>query len=265
MINIALIGGSGLYLPVMLKNIEESAIDTPYGQVIYAHGEINSKRAVFMARHSRDHSVPPHMVNYRANIWALKKLGVKAIIASTAVGSLNAKMKVGDIVVPDQVLDFTKNRIYTFFDGKDKRVAHIDLTEPYCPFLRKMLLRCALKDSFVCHGGGTYVCTEGPRFETGAEIKMYKILGGDIVGMTGVPELVLAREAQMCYAAFSLVTNMAAGISPSPLSHKEVFDCMEKSKAAIALYIESVLAALAEFDEDCSCRHALDDFGGFAP
>jgi 5'-methylthioadenosine phosphorylase len=109
------------------------------------------------------------------------------------------------------------------------------------------------------------VCTEGPRFETGAEIKMYKLLGGDIVGMTGVPELVLAREAEMCYAAFSLVTNMAAGISPNPLSHKEVFDCMEKSKAAIALYIESVLTALTEFDEDCSCRHALEDFGGFNP
>ncbi|MDR2007065.1 MAG: S-methyl-5'-thioadenosine phosphorylase, partial [Acidaminococcales bacterium] len=133
MVDIALIGGSGLYLPVMLKDREKSAVDTPYGKVIYTYGGLNGKKIVFMARHSHDHSVPPHMVNYRANIWALKKIGVKAIIASTAVGSLNAKMKVGDLVIPDQLLDFTKNRIYTFFDGQDKRVAHVDLTEPYCP------------------------------------------------------------------------------------------------------------------------------------
>jgi 5'-methylthioadenosine phosphorylase len=261
-----LIGGSGLYSPGMLKNVEESAIDTPYGTAVYSHGEINNKKVAFMARHNQDHSVPPHMVNYRANIWALKKIGVKSIIAGTAVGSLNAKMNVGDLVIPDQLLDFTKTRVYTFFDGKnDKRVAHIDLTEPYCALLRKVLLRCAPKGDFLCHGGGTYVCTEGPRFETGAEIKMYKLLGGDIVGMTGVPELVLAREAQICYAAFSLVTNMAAGISETPLSHQEVFDCMAKSKERISLFVENVLAAVAELDEDCSCRHAMEGFGGFNP
>lgn len=263
MVNVALIGGSGIYLPDMLEDVVEDTVETPYGKVTYSCGQINDKKIVFIPRHGKGHSVPPHKINYHANIWGLKKLGVKYIVASTAVGSLNPAMKVGEFVVPDQLLDFTKGRSTTFFDGKDNKVVHVDLTEPYCPAVSSIIADTAADTDITVHKGGTYVCAEGPRFETAAEIKMYRILGGDIVGMTAVPELVLAREAEMCYSTFSLVTNMAAGLSEHPLSHQEVYDCVAKTNDKIMAFLKKALAALSEKDFDCACLHAIKDFGGF--
>lgn len=263
MINVALIGGSGIYLPDMLSNVFEDFVETPYGSIIYSCGEINGKKVAFIPRHGKGHSVPPHKINYRANIWGLKKIGVKHIISSTAVGSLNSEMKVGEFVIPDQILDFTKSRVNTFFDGDEERVVHVDVTNPYCQTLCNILSGAAKQEGIVSHLGGTYVCTEGPRFETAAEIKMYQKLCGDIVGMTGIPEATLAREAEMCYATFSLVTNLAAGISATPLSHQEVYDCMKQTNSKIMAFLKNALTKIAVLADDCTCQQALKEFGGF--
>ncbi len=257
----AIIGGTGVYDPGMLDNTSEKVMVTPYGEALVLVGDYNGQAVAFLTRHGRKHTVPPHRINYRANLYALKMLGVEQIVATTAVGSLNKAMGPGHFALPDQFLDFTKHREHTFFDGEDGRVVHIDVTEPYCPRLRSTIAACAGQLGYVCHNGGTYVCAEGPRFETPAEIKMFHQLGGDLVGMTNVPEVVLAREAEMCYATISIVTNFAAGMSDSPLTHQEVLGVMKDSANRFRSLIASVLDKLTQ--ADCACRHALRELGGF--
>lgn len=259
----AIIGGTGVYNPGILQNTREQTIATPYGEALVTIGEYNGREIAFLARHGRKHTVPPHRINYRANIYALKKLGVQQIVATTAVGSLNAAMAPGDFVLPDQFLDFTKQREHTFFDGENGRVVHIDVTAPYCGRLRAGIAACAERFGYTCHNGGVYVCTEGPRFETPAEINMFRIMGGDLVGMTNVPEVVLAREAEICYATLSIVTNFAAGMSDAPLTHKEVLDVMKESVVRFRNLTTAILDNLLG-EDDCSCRHALSEFGGFS-
>lgn len=258
---LAIIGGTGVYNPDILDKVEEQEILTPYGEVSYVSGCYQGKEIVFMARHGKKHSIPPHLINYRGNIWALKKLGVEQIIATTAVGSLNRMMKPGDIVLADQFLDFTKGRVSTFYDGGRRGVVHVDVTEPYCPELRQTLFKAARSLGLSVHNGGTYVCTEGPRFETSAEIKMFQTLKGDLVGMTSLPETVLAREAEMCYATVSMVTNYAAGMSSQPLTHSEVIETMKQNAENLRKLIMKAAAELPS--GDCECRHALKEFGGF--
>lgn len=254
-ISIAVIGGSGVYDPAILEGFREEELTTPFGQVFVATGSIKDKKAVFLARHGAGHSIPPHLVNYRANIWALRQLGVKNIIATAAVGSLNIYMKPGQLVFLDQFLDFTKSRAQTF---AEKKVLHLDMTTPYCPELREHLAGVAGQLGLAYHNGGTYVGCEGPRFETPAEIRMFRHLGGDVVGMTGVPEVILAREAGLCYAAVAIVTNFAAGISARPLSHKEVIDAMEQSADnLLKLLIKSIDSLDSE--RTCSCQESLLD------
>ena len=259
----AIIGGTGVYDPGMLKTAADKVVSTPYGEAKVVIGEYKGEEIVFLARHGSKHTVPPHRINYRANIYALKMLGVKQIIATTAVGSLNSTMAPGSFVLPDQFLDFTKQREHTFFDGEDGRVIHVDVTEPYCPELRNMIACCAGRLHYDCHNGGVYVCTEGPRFETPAEINMFRTLGGDLVGMTNVPEVVLAREAEMCYATISIVTNFAAGMSANPLTHKEVLDMMQSSIERFRNLTTAVLDSI-DIAVDCSCQRALREFGGFS-
>ena len=227
---IAIIGGTGVCDPKILSNVREGYLDTYYGSIRYWKGTYNDRDLIFLARHGRMHSIPPHLINYRANILGLKRLGVTAILATTAVGSMNPEYKPGDFVLPDQFIDFTKSRHTSFFDGGTNGVVHVDMTEPYCPTLRRNVIQAAAElGDCRLHDKGTYVCTEGPRFETPAEIRMFQKLGGDIVGMTNVPEVCLAREAEICYATVSMVTNFAAGISDKPLTHEEVVDAMAKS------------------------------------
>ena len=259
---LAVIGGTGVYDPAMLTEISDVVVATPYGEVSCQTGLLAGRMVAFIPRHGRHHSIPPHLINYRANIWALKKLGVRKILATTAVGSLNVAMKPGDLVVPDQLLDFTKSRVSTFYEGGARGVVHVDMTMPYCSSLRQTVIDAAAQQNLPVHNGACYVSTEGPRFETAAEIKAYAMLGGDLVGMTGVPEAVLAREAEICYVSVSMVTNFAAGISPTPLTHAEVVDTMKQNAANIrALLHQTIVTAVPA--EDCACRHALREFGGF--
>ena len=169
--NIAVIGGTGVYNPEALNSFKELQINTPYGLVVCTNGVIADNRVTFITRHGVGHKTAPHKVNYRANIWALKSLGVEEIFATTAVGSLNQEMKAGHFVVCDQLIDFTKSRINTFYDSPERGVAHVDFSYPYCSVLRERVIACLEKSNINFHKTGTYVCTEGPRFETAAEIK----------------------------------------------------------------------------------------------
>lgn len=247
----AIIGGTGVYDPRLLEDVREEQVSTPYGPIAVEVGTFEGVEVAFMARHGKGHSIPPHKINYRANIWGLKALGVERVLATAAVGSLNPEMTPGHIVVVDQFLDFTKGRDHTFFDGGENGVVHTDVTEPYCPELRAALSRCGRELGLDMHDRGVYVCTEGPRFETAAEIRAYRILGSDVVGMTNVPESTLAREAGLCYAAMAMVTNMAAGISQDPLTHDEVVEVMAANTENVR---RLALKAIRSLTPERSCR-----------
>ncbi len=246
---IAIIGGSGVYDPKMLKDIQDVTVQTEYGSVTLKSGIYQEKKVFFLARHGKEHSIPPHMVNYRANIKALKELKVERILSTSAVGSLQKDMKPGDFVVLDQFIDFTKLRKYTFYDDE---VVHTDFTNPYCSQLRELILKAAFNLGISAHPKGTYVCTEGPRFETPAEIAMFAVLGADVVGMTNVPEVMLAREAKICYASIATVTNFAAGISPSKITHEEVIEIMDKNSEMIKKLLSKCIEMIPE-DKTCEC------------
>jgi len=258
---IAIIGGSGVYDPKLLEKVREEFVETPYGSVRVKIGEYQGKEIAFLPRHGEKHSVPPHRINYHANIWALHELGVERILATSAVGSLNLDMKPGDFVILDQLMDFTKTRHYTFYDGEEsphdrKFVAHIDFTDPYCPELRKALITAARELGFTYHPTGTYACMEGPRFETRAEIRALRILGADVVGMTQCPEAVLARELEMCYASVAIVTNYAAGISREKLTHTEVVELMKKKGEEIKFLLMRAIEHVPK-GRNCNCKNAL--------
>lgn len=252
---IAIIGGTGVYNPAMLTENREVKVETPYGMITPVVGVFAGREVVFLPRHGADHSVPPHRINYLANIWGLRRLGVKRIMATTAVGSLNPQMAPGEVVVIDQFIDFTKTRPHTFFEGGEYGVVHTDYTEPYCPELRKVLLTAAGALQIKAHEHGVYVCTEGPRFETPAEIRMFAQLGGDLVGMTNVPEVVLAREAGLCYATVSIVTNFAAGIATGLLTHAEVVAIMDNNSESLRKLLIRALEIMPKA-RGCSCLEA---------
>lgn len=251
---LAFIGGTGFDLrgpDSPFSDVRDEAVETRFGAAHVTHVRLNEKPLVFLHRHARPHDptkkdVPPHRINYRANIAALKQLGVTGILASTAVGCLRPEWEPGTLVCLDSLLDVTTNRIKTFFDA---RAVHIDVTWPYCSHLRTLLLGVAEKLGTPLVDGGTYLCADGPRFETAAEIRTYKIWGADVVGMTGSPECFLAREAEMSYAGVSIVTNQAAGISPHPLTHEEVLEAMHAALPALA---KLFLAAARDYEDDPS-------------
>lgn len=257
--DLAIIGGTGVYDPQMLSNIKRFSIETIFGPVPVVLGELGNKKIAFIARHGTKHAIPPHLINYRANIMALKNLGVKKIIATSAVGSLEENMKPGHFVALDQFIDFTKGRVQTFYDGGDKGVLHIDMTQPYCPNLIQAILE-ACPSKVKLHEKGTYICTDGPRFETPAEIKMFKKWGAQVVGMTSVPEVVLARELGMCYASIAMVTNFAAGISKNPLTHQEVVETMAQNVHNLQELIMKVIANL-DSKQTCLCLGANSEAG----
>lgn len=260
MAKIGLIGGTGVYDPTLLSGISEEILSTEYGAVKVKIGQYKGTEVAFVARHGEDHAVPPHKINYRANIMAMKELGVERIIATGAVGSLNLEMQPGEFVLVDQFLDFTKTRVQTFFDDSERGVVHIDMTEPYCLELRKIIANAAMTLELPVKTSGTYVCTEGPRFETPAEIKMYSFLGGDLVGMTSVPEVVLAREAQICYSTIAMVTNYAAGISPTPLTHAEVVAAMRRNNENLRRIVMRTIEIIPQ-ERKCECQNAVAELG----
>jgi 5'-methylthioadenosine phosphorylase len=248
---VGIIGGTGVYDPAIMEDAHDQVVATDYGEVKVTVGNYAGRPVAFLPRHGGDHSVPPHLVNYRANIAALYKLGVKRIIATAAVGSLNFEYKPGTIVIVDQFIDFTKSRIPTFFEGDERGVVHVDMTEPYCPEVRKALFEAAQQTGTNVFEQGVYVCTEGPRFETAAEIKMFKNMGGDVVGMTAVPEAVLAREIGICYGTVAVVTNYAAGIAPGKLTHAEVINYMQKNIVRIR---QTVTEAIVRIPAEAQCE-----------
>ncbi len=258
---IAVIGGTGVYDPALLSDVREEEVVTPYGTAILTAGRYGGKEVAFLPRHGAGHTVPPHLINYRANLWALKMLGVRCVLATSAVGSLNRAMQPGELVALNQFLDFTKSRAATFFEGGPAGVVHVDYTDPYCPALREILLQAAEAEGLLIHPRGCYVCTEGPRYETPAEIRAFQTLGGDLVGMTSVPEVVLAREAEMCYAGVALVTNWAAGLAGTKLTHQEVVSLMEANLARLRRLLARAIDLLDE-ERRCACHTAV---GGQAP
>lgn len=253
------IGGSGLYEIKGLTVKGKKNITTPYGKPSddYLIGSMGDREIVFLPRHGKEHGIPPHMINYRANIWGFRKLGVNNIISISAVGGIRKGMNPGDIVVLDQVLDMTRNRKSTFYDGKGG-VVHIDFTEPYCPDLRSMLLKAGRSARVALKKEGTYVAVDGPRLETASEIKSFAILGGDVVGMTGMPEASLAREVEICYAGISVVANFAAGISRRKLSVAEVMEAMHGATEKIKKLLAKTFSLIPE-ERECSCLDALKE------
>ncbi len=252
---VAVIGGTGVYDQELLENEKEITINTRFGPVLMRQGDYQGRRVYFLARHGGGHSVPPHMVNYKANIAALKNLEVNAIIATAAVGTLRRKMPPGSRVVIDQFIDLTKCRPLTFYEGEEGFVVHTDFTEPYCSEVRAAIMRAGAALDQKMIDGGCYVCYEGPRFETPAEVKMIEKWGGDLVGMTNVPEVVLAREAGLCYATIALPANYAAGISTTPLSHEEVLEEMDKGKADLDILIAKCITEIKS-EHNCGCKAA---------
>src|SRR5438552_5422988 len=206
-VSLAVIGGSGLYAMEELKDIREMKIRTPFGNPsdVLVVGTLEGIRVAFLPRHGRGHRINPSEVNHRANIYALKTLGVEQIISVAACGSLKEELKPRDMVFPDQIFDRTKSRASTFFEKGI--VAHVGVAHPYCPELAQRLFAGATALGFRTHQGGTYVCIEGPQFSTLAESKVYRSLGFSVIGMTNAPEFKLAREAEICYASVALVTD----------------------------------------------------------
>jgi 5'-methylthioadenosine phosphorylase len=253
-INVAIIGGTGF--EDLLKEAGQIRIGTPYGlpPPIYI-GKIDGKPLAFLPRHGTHHSIPPHKVSYQANVYALHQLGVERIIATNAVGAINMELRPGDLVVPHDLVDFTKFRRSTFYD--DAPVTHVDVSQPYCPEIRRSLIKAAKPHDVEVWDQAVFVCTEGPRYETPAEIGMFKRLGCDVVSMTGAPEAVLARELEICYATLCFVTNMAAGMQER-LTASEVAGMADERMPVIQQILREAIKNLPE-DRGCPCAHALED------
>ena len=250
----AIIGGTGL--EGLLEEAGKIRIGTPYGlPPPISIGEIDGKPVAFLPRHGVHHSVPPHKVNYQANVYALHQIGVERIIATNAVGAINMKFRPGDLVVPHDLVDFTRFRRFTFYN--DAPVTHVDVTQPYCPEVRRFLIKATKEYSARVWDRAVLVCTEGPRYETPAEIGMFRRLDCDVVGMTGAPEAVLARELEMCYATLCFVSNMAAGMQER-LTASEVAEVARERMPVIQQILREAIKNLPE-DRSCPCAYALED------
>ncbi len=215
MTKLAIIGGTGLTsiddLNITRKEVVQSPFGSPSG--ILQTGELFGTEVLFLPRHGAAHTIPPHKVNYRANLWVLKQAGVDTIIAVNAVGGIDSDLESGQIVIPDQIIDYTTSRINTFFEEGLKEVVHVDFTEPYCTDLREKIISICARQSINFKDKGTYAATEGPRLESAQEVNRLERDGCNIVGMTGMPEAALARELDICYACIAVVANQAAGRS----------------------------------------------------
>lgn len=291
---LAIIGGTGFEEPSILGvPVEPVTVRTRWGSVPLAVGRVRGEEVAFLSRHGPGHTVPPHRIPYLANIGALKELGVQRIAATAAVGSLRAELATGTLLAVDQFIDWTRRRPTTWFTeegaegqagspvgeaaaeplphpdadrgrwaagsgetGAAPSVVHVDFSEPYCPEIRRALLSEAARMGVELRPSGCYVGVEGPRFETPAEVRALALLGGDVVGMTGLPEAVLAREAGLCYATVAVVTNPGAGLGPAPISHEEVSRVMEALRPRVVQLMLGALTALPQDRTRCPCgRH----------
>jgi 5'-methylthioadenosine phosphorylase len=253
---VGVVGGSGFY--EFLKDATEIEIDTPYGAPSdpIAVGEVAGRAVAFLARHGRDHRFPPHKIPYRANMWALRSLGVRQVLAPTAVGSLTPSYGPGTLVVPDQLVDRTRTRDQTYFD---QGACHVPFADPYCPSIRPVAIATAREYGWIPAGSGTLVVIEGPRFSTRAESLWFAAQGWTLVGMTGHPEAVLARELALCYAPLALVTDTDAGVEEGEgVTQAEVFEVFAGNVKRLRELVANIIAALPAEREDDLCAHALD-------
>jgi len=256
-IRIGIIGGSGLYQMDGLSQVEEVEIETPFGKPsdAYRVGTLEGKRIVFLARHNRHHTILPSELNFRANIYGFKKLGVEWILSASAVGSLKEEVRPLDIVLPDQFYDRTKARVSTFFG--DGIVAHISFAHPICPELADVIQQAAREAGVPVKRGGTYVCMEGPQFSTLAESNVYRKNGGDLIGMTNLQEAKLAREAEICYTTIALVTDYDCWHPQhDAVTVAEVIENLKKNSENAQKIIRTSVKRLP-VDRTCKCGHAL--------
>ena len=242
---LGIIGGTGLTQFANLKISRRQIIRTPYGEASapLTFGEINGHEVAFLARHGIGHTIPPHLVNYRANLWALHSEGVKAIVAVATVGGIHADLSPGTIAIPDQIIDYTQARTCSFHDGAELPVRHIDFTEPYCQNMRELCMRAAKSINMPFVDGGVYAAVQGPRLETAAEINRLERDGATMVGMTGMPEAALARELDVSYAAICPVANHAAGRGRSlhAIRYEDVDEVLNSVMQQVRNLIEQVV------------------------
>jgi 5'-methylthioadenosine phosphorylase len=275
---IGIIGGTGS--DVELENAEDLKIYTPYGHTsdFVKVGEFKGKKVAFISRHGAGHTIPPHKVNSRANIWALKELGVKCIISPSAVGSLKKEHDKRKFIIVDQYIDRTKKRFDTFYEGG--QVCHISQADPYCSYLNNLFYKTGKNiEGLEIQNGGTYVCIEGPRFSTRSESKMFRQWGGDIIGMTTYPEVVLAAEKEIFYCCIAMVTDMDVWAGECPncgiveiqeycgncggsvkklaVSIEEILETMEKNSGNLKKMLELTIPKI-DFERDCTCKHSLE-------
>jgi 5'-methylthioadenosine phosphorylase len=242
---LAIIGGSGLAQLANLRITHRQVMRTPYGEPSGAltFGILGEQEIIFLARHGYGHTIPPHLVNYRANLWALRDKGVTSVISVASVGGIHAELTPGTLVVPHQILDYTHGRDATYSDGRERTFTHIDFTHPYTPGLRQEVLEAARCAKEPCRDGGVYAATQGPRLETAAEIDRFERDGADMVGMTGMPEAALAREIGLHYAAIAVVMNHAAGRGDSRdgISMERVADVARDTMGRVRRVLEKVV------------------------
>jgi 5'-methylthioadenosine phosphorylase len=267
--DLGVIGGSGFY--EFLTGAERVAVSTPFGDPSdeLVIGDLDGRRVAFLARHGRDHRFQPHRVNYRANLWALRSVGVRQVLSPCAVGSLREELGPGAIVVPDQVVDRTWGRAHTLHE-EEGPVVHVGFADPYCPHGRQVVLDAARSAGKQVEDGGTLVVINGPRFSSKAESRWHQQAGWDVVGMTAMPEAALARELAMCFTTIALVTDHDAGVhGGEAVTHQEVLAVFARNVEALKGVLRSALAAMPATEPDesasCPCRRALDGIALPAP
>ena len=275
-VDLAIIGGTGSN--ISLDNVEEIKVYTPFGSTSAAItiGDFKDRKIAYIPRHGKDHSIPPHKINFRANIWALEKLGVKFIISPSAVGSLKKTHSKGKLILVDQYIDRTKKRTETFYEGG--QLCHIEQSDPYCEYLNRLLFETGQEMNLNIQKGGVYICIEGPRFSTRAESKMFRQWGGDIVGMTTYPEVVLSAEKEICYCCVAMVTdldvwagecsecgivefaqkceNCYGTVNKLSVNVPEVLETMAKNSENLKKLLEVVIQKI-DSKRDCTCHHSL--------
>jgi len=252
---VGIFGGSGFY--AFLEDVEEVEVETPYGKpsAPFVVGEIEGKRVAFLPRHGREHELPPHAIPYRANVWAMKELGVRRIIGPNASGALTAELRLGEFVVCDQFVDRTWGRADTFYEGPE--TTHVSAADPYCPDLRRILVETAGELGIKARDGGTVVVIQGPRFSTRAESRWFQQAGRDVINMTAYPEGYLARELELCYANISMVTDHDVGVEGTePVTHETVIEVFQENNAKLRELLFAAIPKIGPQPEDV-CATAL--------
>lgn len=241
---LAIITGSGFYALDALADAQTETVTTPYGDAVVISGRWNGQTPVlFVPRHGSDHSIAPHLINYRANIWALRERGATHIVATAVSGAIDSTFAVGDFVVIDDFIDFTTGRKHTFFDATDE-LQHTEMGDPYDATLRERIAAAAEQLALPVHSGGTYCATNGPRFETKAEIAMMAAVGGSLVGMTGCPEVILANEFGLAYAAIGVISNAAAGLGAEEFTVEQILEMLDATRPDLERLIGAIIEGM---------------------